>query len=503
MKITELLGLDAAPITASPIESRGASSLENPEIAGLTADSRLVQPGFLFAALNGVAVDGRRFAGEAVARGAVAILTDDPAALALDDAARGRIAIVADPNPQRRLALCASRFYPRRPETIAAVTGTNGKTSVAHFTREIWQALGHKSASLGTLGRVTGAERHPGALTTPDPVALHRMLSDLAGHGVDHAAIEASSHGLAQYRLDGIQFAAAAFTNLTRDHLDYHGDMESYRAAKDRLFTALLAPGGGAVLNADSPEFPRLAALLGERGHKIIAYGQSSAADLRLVERATRPDGQRVGLSLYGMPHAVELKLIGDFQAMNVLAALGLAIATGSDLAKVAATLEALTTVPGRMQLVGEANKAAIFVDYAHTPDALQTVLTAARPHAAGRLLVVFGAGGDRDRGKRPLMGQVATASADIVYVTDDNPRGEDPAAIRGAILKTVPLAIEIGDRRGAIHAAIASLEPGDVLVIAGKGHETGQIVGRETLPFDDVAVAAEAIKAITGRRPS
>jgi UDP-N-acetylmuramoyl-L-alanyl-D-glutamate--2,6-diaminopimelate ligase len=506
LNITELFDFDAAPITASPTASLGATPLQNPDIAGVTADSRLVQPGFLFAALKGVATDGRRFAGEAVTKGAVAVLTDDPSALALDDDTRRRIAIIADANPQRRLALVASRFYPRRPATIAAVTGTNGKTSVAHFTQEIWQALGHKSASLGTLGWIVDAERHPGALTTPDPVALHRTLSDLAGRGIDHAAIEASSHGLAQYRLDGIEFAAAAFTNLTRDHLDYHGDMESYRAAKERLFTALLAPGGSAVVNADSPEFPRLAALLTGRGHKIIAYGESEAADLRLVAREPRPDGQRVRLGLYGMLHSVDLRLIGDFQAMNVLAALGLAIATGSDMAKASRTLGSLTTVPGRMQFVGERNGAAIFVDYAHTPDALQTVLAAARPHAAGRLVVVFGAGGDRDRGKRPLMGRVTTAGADLVYVTDDNPRTEEPVAIRRAILAAAPNAIEIGDRRHAIHAAIATLKSGDVLVIAGKGHETGQIVGRKILPFDDVAVAAEAISgaipSAAGRPP-
>ena len=448
----------------------------------------------MFAALKGVATDGRRFAGEAVAKGAVAILTDDATALALDDAARQRIAIIADPNPQRRLALMASRFYPRRPATIAGVTGTNGKTSVAHFTREIWQALGRKSASLGTLGWVAGDERHPGALTTPDPVALHQTLAALAGRGIDCAAIEASSHGLAQYRLDGIAFAAAAFTNLTRDHLDYHGDMAAYRAAKARLFTALLAPGGTAVLNADSPEFAHFAALMAERGGKIIACGKDAGADLRLVGRDTRHDGQRVSISLFGMLHHVELKLIGEFQAMNVLAALCLAIATGSDVAKAAATLAALTPVPGRMQFVGEAQGAAVFVDYAHTPDALETVLAAARPHASGRVAVVFGAGGDRDRGKRPLMGKVTTAGADLVYVTDDNPRSEDPAAIRRAILEAAPGAIEIGDRREAIFAAIAALKPGDVLVIAGKGHETGQVIGGKTLPFDDAVVAADAI---------
>jgi UDP-N-acetylmuramoyl-L-alanyl-D-glutamate--2,6-diaminopimelate ligase len=501
LKITELLALDAAPNSAPPNGSSGAATPQNPEIAGLTADSRQVLPGFLFAALKGVQTDGRRFAAQAIANGAAAILTDDAEALGLDAAARQRIAIVTDPNPQRALALAASRFHPPRPKTIAAVTGTNGKTSVAHFSREIWQALGYKSASLGTLGWVAGSERRPGALTTPDPVALHRTLSELAARGVGRAAIEASSHGLAQFRLDGISFAAAAFTNLTRDHLDYHGDMATYRAAKERLFAELLAPGGGAVLNADSAEFSRLAALARRHGRKIIAYGENVDADIRIVARQPRHAGQRLDLRLFGKPHTAELKLIGDFQAMNVLAALGLVVATGSAAAEAASALAALTTVPGRMQLVGEKNGAAVFVDYAHTPDALATVLAAARPHAAGRVAVVFGAGGDRDPGKRPLMGKACAAGADLVYVTDDNPRGEDPAAIRRAVLDAAPGAVEIGDRRSAIEAAIAALVPGDVLVIAGKGHETGQIVGREILPFDDVAVAAEVLGAATARR--
>jgi UDP-N-acetylmuramoyl-L-alanyl-D-glutamate--2,6-diaminopimelate ligase len=492
--ITELLGLDAAPVSAFPMASPGAAPLKNLEITGVTADSRQVRPGFLFAALKGVQTDGRRFAAAAVANGAAAILTDDPAALDLDATQRAEVAIVADPTPQRLLAVAASRLYPARPATIAAVTGTNGKTSVAHFTREIWQAQGRKSASLGTLGLVVGDQRLAGALTTPDPVALHRTLSELAGQGIDHAVIEASSHGLAQHRLDGIAVDAAAFTNLTRDHLDYHGDMESYRAAKDRLFTNLLAPGGTAVLNADSPEFLRLATLVRGRGHKILAYGASGEADLRLVSRLPSHDGQGIVVSLFGEAHAIELRLIGDFQALNVIAALGLALATGSNLARAVATLPGLTTVPGRMQLVGEANGAAVFVDYAHTPDALATVLAAARPHATRRLGVVFGAGGDRDTGKRPLMGQVASKTADFVYITDDNPRTENAAAIRRAILGAAPDAIEIGDRREAIGAAVAALEPGDVLVIAGKGHESGQIVGRETLLFDDVVVAREAI---------
>jgi UDP-N-acetylmuramoyl-L-alanyl-D-glutamate--2,6-diaminopimelate ligase len=493
LKLTELTCL-AAPVSASPLAPPGAAPPSDPEVTGLTADSRQVQPGFLFAALKGVQTDGRRFAGEAMKKGAVAILTDDASALALDPAARDPVAIVADANPQRRFALIASRFYPQRPLTIAAVTGTNGKTSVAHFAREIWEALGQKAASLGTLGVVTGDERHPGALTTPDPVALHRTLGMLAERGVSHAVIEASSHGLAQFRLDGIAVNAAAFTNLTRDHLDYHGDMDAYRLAKDRLFTALLTADGSAVLNADSPEYERLAALARGRGHNIISYGSAVSADLRLVARQPRRDGQDISLSLFGARHEVGLRLIGDFQAMNVLAALGLAIATGAVPPTAVAALARLTTVPGRMQFVGEANGAAVFVDYAHTPDALRTVLAAARPHAEGRLVVVFGAGGDRDRGKRPLMGKVASEQADRVYVTDDNPRTEIAAEIRRSILATAPGAIEIGDRRGAIVTAIGALAPGDVLVIAGKGHETGQIVGGETLPFDDTVVARETI---------
>ncbi|MBV8778365.1 MAG: UDP-N-acetylmuramoyl-L-alanyl-D-glutamate--2,6-diaminopimelate ligase [Alphaproteobacteria bacterium] len=501
MKITELFGLDAAPITAFPPSSAGAATLTTPDITGITADSRQVQPGFLFAAMRGAQTDGRRFAAAAIESGAAAILTDSAAALGLDEQTRRGIAVIEDPNPALALAKAASRFFPRRPTVIVGVTGTNGKTSVAHFTRELWQALGHPAASLGTLGVVTETERAPGSLTTPDPVALHRTLSDLAARGIERAAIEASSHGLAQYRLDGLQFAAAAFTNLTRDHLDYHGDMAAYLAAKQRLFADLLAADGTAVLNADGAEFAQLAALAAGRGIRVISYGMARSADLRLARREPRHDGQRLELNLYGQPRTVELRLIGDFQAMNALAALGLVLATGAEVARTIPALAALTTVPGRMQFVGQKNGAAVFVDYAHTPDALTTVLAAARPHAAGRLIVLFGAGGDRDSGKRPLMGAAATAAADVVYVTDDNPRKEEPAAIRRAVLDAAPGAIEIGDRRRAIREAIGALRPGDVLVLAGKGHETGQIVGDVVLPFEDAAVAAEALGA-SGTRP-
>ena len=463
------------------------------EIAGLSADSRTVQAGFLFAALPGTKQDGRCFAAGAVARGAVAILTDDPAALTLSPEARGSVALVTDPNPQRRLALMAARFHGGQPRNIAAVTGTNGKTSVVHFTREIWMALGHPAASLGTLGLVTAAERRPGALTTPDPVALHRDLAELMRQGIEHVAVEASSHGLHQNRLDGLSVSAAAFTNLTRDHLDYHGDMAHYRAAKDRLFTTLLRPGGTAVLNCDSAEFARLAALCRERSHPVIAYGVDPTADLQLVARDPRPRSQALVVQVFGQQQKLLLPLAGEFQAMNALAALGLVIATGAPSAAATAALANLTGVPGRMQFVGRSESGgAIFVDYAHTPDALSAILTALRPHARGNLAVLFGCGGDRDAGKRPLMGEVASRLADRVYITDDNPRTEPATAIRRAILEAAPSAIEIDDRRSAIATAIAELAKDDLLIIAGKGHETGQIIGTETYPFDDAAVARE-----------
>ncbi len=488
MKLTELIDITGRP--------PGAGSRGDPEIIGLTADSRAVLPGFLFAALIGTRSDGRAFAAEAAARGAVAILTDDAASLGLSPEARARVAIVADPNPCRRLALLAARFYGRQPPTIAAVTGTNGKTSVVHFTREIWTAAGHPAASLGTLGLVTPAGRRSGALTTPDPVALQRDLAALCAQRIDHVAVEASSHGLAQFRLDGLSVAAAAFTNLTRDHLDYHRGMADYRAAKERLFTALLTPGGPAVLNRGSGEFPRLAALCRDHGHPVLGYGADAAAELGLVAARARPGGQDLVLEVFGQRHEFMFPLLGEFQAINALCAAGLAIATGVPAAAAIASLAWLTGVPGRLEFVAEGEgRAPIVVDYAHTPDALATVLGALRQHVLGRLIVIFGCGGDRDPGKRPLMGRVATQAADRVYVTDDNPRGEDPAAIRRAILSAAPGAVEIGDRRCAIESAIADLGPGDLLLIAGKGHEAGQIVGGETLPFDDAEIAREIVE--------
>lgn len=460
------------------------------DISGLTADSRQVRPGFLFAALPGQREDGRRFVADAVRRGAVAVL----AAPGVDVPAG--VALIESDNPRRALSRLAARFYPHQPKTIAAVTGTNGKTSVADFTRQLWTFLGHKAASLGTLGLVSPEGARPGALTTPDPVILHRDLAALAEAGVEHLAMEASSHGLDQFRLDGVRVSAAAFTNLTRDHLDYHANMVAYYAAKRRLFAEVLAPDGVAVLNADTTEFADLAALVAARGGRVIDYG-TKAKSLRLVALTTTAVGLLLDLLLDDRPVRAELNLVGAFQAANALAALGMVVGCGAPLPEALAALPRLASVRGRLQRAGSRrNGAPVFVDYAHTPDALKTVLTALRPHAGRRLVVVFGCGGDRDPGKRPIMGQIAVGLADRTIVTDDNPRSEDPAKIRRDILAAAPGAIEIGARRDAIIRAVAELEPGDVLVLAGKGHESGQIIGTTVHPFDDVAVARDAIAA-------
>lgn len=476
-----------------------AAVIEDREIRGLTADSRAVERGFLFAALPGSRHDGRAFIAEAVACGAVAVLA--PQGTALPEGA-GAAALVADDNPRRRLALMAARFYEVQPRSIAAVTGTNGKTSVASFTRQIWQRLGYRAASLGTLGLVPARPDAPKSLTTPDPVELHRCLAALARDGIDHLAMEASSHGLDQHRLDGVRVTAAAFTNVTRDHLDYHGSMAAYLAAKRRLFAELLAADGTAVLNADDPAAAALAEACAARGLRVMTYG-SRGRELRLLRQEPTQDGQRLTLEIDGRRHEVSLLLAGTFQAANVLAALGLVLATGAQtpgtLDHALDVLGGLEGVPGRLESVGRTPRGAeVYVDYAHTPDALQTVLQALRPHTAGRLHVVVGCGGDRDPGKRPMMGEIAARLADAVIVTDDNPRSEDPAAIRRAILAAAPQAEEIGDRGEAIARAVATLSAGDVLVIAGKGHESGQIVGDRVLPFDDRDVARRAIAALT-----
>ncbi|MEQ8965555.1 MAG: UDP-N-acetylmuramoyl-L-alanyl-D-glutamate--2,6-diaminopimelate ligase [Azospirillaceae bacterium] len=470
------------------------------DLTGLTADSRAVRPGFLFAALPGTRVDGRAFIADAVANGARWILAPEGTALP-DEAADAGARLIADANPRRRFALMAADFYARQPDTIAAVTGTAGKTSVAAYTRQIWRALGHEAASVGTLGVVTPGGASYGGLTTPDPVALHASLADLAAAGVTHLAMEASSHGLHQYRLDGVRVGAAGFTNLSRDHLDYHPTMADYLAAKIRLFTEVLRPDGTGVVNVDSAEGRKVAEAARAAGRAVATYGETGE-HLRLAGLEPHADSLVLDIAIDGAAHRATLPLVGTFQALNVLCALGLVLADPAvDRAAAVAALGSLEGVRGRLEKVAEtAEGAPVFVDYAHKPGALEAVLTALRPHAVGRLVVVFGCGGDRDKGKRPEMGEVAARLADRVIVTDDNPRTEDPATIRAAVMAGCPGAREIGDRAEAIAAAIDGMAAGDVLVIAGKGHETGQIVGDTVRPFDDAAQAREAVAAVRAR---
>ena len=482
MKLREILPPDAE------IEPRHADL----DIGGVTADSRTVKKGDLFAAIAGGKTDGLRFVGPAIVGGAVAVLAERRLDAPLSDA----VAFVRVGNARRALALIAAKFYPRQPRTIAAVTGTSGKTSVAAFTRQIWTALGYRAASIGTIGIVSPRGETYGALTTPDPVALHRSLDALVGEGVTHLAIEASSHGLDQYRLDGLRFAAGAFTNITRDHLDYHESFEAYLAAKLRLFEALLEPGRAAIIDVDHEHADAVMAAAKARGLSIMSVGRKGAG-IRLAESVRDGFSQALRVEHGGKNFRLHLPLVGEFQVENALLAAGIAIATGSDPALVFPALEHLKGAKGRLELVGLSRGAPVFIDYAHKPDALAKALDALRPAATGRLVVVFGAGGDRDRGKRPLMGAVAVAKADRVIVTDDNPRSEDAAAIRAAIMATARGAIEIGDRREAIRAAIADLRAGDVLLIAGKGHETGQIIGDRVVPFSDHEAVAAALKEL------
>ena len=464
----------------------------DPDILGLTSDSRAVKPGYLFAALSGRSADGRRFLDDAVKRGASAVLADRPVELP--------VPVVVDANPRRCLALMAALYYAPQPATVAAVTGTNGKTSVAAFLRQIWQSAGLKAASLGTTGIVGPGIEKPGSLTTPDPVELHKELQELARMGVDHLALEASSHGLDQFRLDGVKLAAAGFTNLTRDHLDYHPDMAAYFTAKTRLFAELLPRDGAAVIAIDQREGVELAELCRGRGIKTVTYGRAERAELRLVRAEPKDAGIGIEISLAGQRHGLDLPLLGGFQAMNALCALGLALVTGIKAEVGLGALRHLRGAPGRMEDVAtHSSGAKVIVDYAHSPDALETALKALRPHGRGRLVLVFGCGGDRDKGKRPLMGAIAQRLADLVFVTDDNPRSEDPAAIRRAILAACPKAREIADRREAIRTAAALLRKGDLLLIAGKGHESGQIMGSKTLPFSDKDEARAAIAALAG----
>jgi len=447
------------------------------EITGITADSREARPGWLFAALPGAKADGAQFISDAIGKGAAAIL-------ARDGIANG-VPLLTSPEPRRALALMAARLYPAQPATTVAVTGNSGKTPVADFTRQIFTRLGHKAASLGTIGLVKPNGSVYGGLTTPDPVALHRTLAQLAGEGVTHLAFEASSHGLDQFRLDGVRLKAAAFTNLGRDHLDYHPTMEAYLAAKLRLFTELLPPDGTAVVNTDAEHAGAVIAAARQAGRNIATVGKTG--DILALE-SLAPDGfaQSMRVRHAGKTTDIHLPLLGAYQASNALLAAGLVMATGAPADRVLSTLPRLEGVKGRLEIMGLVRGGLVVIDYAHKPDALAAALKALRPFAPGRLVCVFGCGGDRDKGKRPIMGKIAASLANSVIVTDDNPRSEDPKTIRAEIIAGAPGAREIGDRAEAIRAGARLLGAGDVLLVAGKGHETGQIIGSTIIPFSD-----------------
>ncbi|WP_342641933.1 UDP-N-acetylmuramoyl-L-alanyl-D-glutamate--2,6-diaminopimelate ligase [Rhodoligotrophos ferricapiens] len=450
------------------------------EVKGLTADSRAVAPGYLFAAIKGVKADGAAYVPSARAKGAIAVLAEQDAAI---DA--GELPVIRVSNPRATLARAAARFYGAQPETVIAVTGTNGKTSVAAFTRQIWAHLGQAAASIGTVGIISPKGQRKLQHTTPDPVELQEVMADLAREGVTHAAIEASSHGLAQHRLDGLTLRAGAFTNISRDHLDYHPDFEDYFSAKLRLFTDLLPAGAAAVINADFPEAERVITAARARGLNVTTVGHKGET-IRLLTQQRSATGQALALSIEGERFTLDLPLVGDFQASNALVALGLALATGVKPGEVIPALEHLKGATGRLEHVTSLNGAQVFVDFAHTPDALENAITALRPYAAGRVIVVFGAGGDRDPGKRPQMGATVAKFADLAIVTDDNPRSEDPAKIRAQVLAGCPGGIDGGDRPSAIRLGLTMLKPGDILVVAGKGHETGQEIAGRVLPFSD-----------------
>ena len=483
MKLSEILNGISEPVA-------GGADID---VTGVTADSRNVAPGDIFVAISGGTARGSDFAAEAVRAGARAVLAEEAL-----DAIDGAPVIVV-PDARRALALTAAKIFPRQPDVIAAVTGTSGKTSVAAFTRQIWEASGKAAASVGTIGVVSPKGETYGSLTTPDPVELHRLLDRLAGEGVTHLALEASSHGLDQHRLDGVRIAAAGFTNLRRAHLDYHPDLDAYLRAKLRLFDEIVVSDGSAVVSADHPESARVISAAKARGLRIFTVGRDGD-DLRVVRSEIDGYAQAVTLQVEGGRRRLHLPLVGEFQIENALVAAGLAIVTGTPADEVLMALEDLEGARGRLEFAGRAGKAPVFIDYAHKPDALAKTLDALRPYVQKRLVVVFGCGGNRDPGKRPIMGEIAAQKADLVVVTDDNPRKEDPAAIRAAILAASPGAREIADRAEAIRQSVSGLEDGDVLVIAGKGHETGQLVGDRVLPFSDHEAVAVALKAATAR---
>lgn len=484
MKLSELQdGLAEEPVNARA----------DIEIAGLTADSRAVKPGFLFAAFPGSDLDGAAFIPDALSRGAAAVLSPPR-----DDLPSLDVPMILDREPRRCFARMAARFHGAQPATIAAVTGTNGKSSVVDFLRQIWLAMGEHAASLGTLGVISADRTVSLAHTTPDPEKLYAHLRDLVDAGIDHLAIEASSHGLDQARLDGMHVGAAAFTNLSRDHLDYHPTAEAYFAAKARLFAVVLAADGVAVLPWGDADADVIAEGCGRRGQSVLRFGDDG--DIRVLALQARETGQDLELDVCGHRGTLSLPLVGDFQASNVLCAMGLAIAGGAAPDTVLAAAGKVKGVRGRMELAARrANGARIYVDYSHTPDSLRHALMALRPYTPGRLGVVFGCGGDRDPGKRPQMGREAATLADFAIVTDDNPRSEDPATIRRAALAACPDAADIGDRAEAIRVGVAQLEADDVLLVAGKGHEQGQTIGGQVRPFDDVEAVRQAVADMEG----
>lgn len=479
--LTELLDRGAA----LPPDAAGVA------ITGVTADSRKVQPGFLFAALPGSKADGARYIVDAITSGAAAILIGDQA----EQPVSANIPVIRSAEPRLALARIAARYYGPGPDTIVAVTGTSGKTSVAEFTRQIFATLGHQSASLGTIGVVKSGGAVYGSLTTPDPVTLAKTLAELRAEGITHLAMEASSHGLDQYRLDGVTLKAGAFTNLGRDHMDYHPTVEHYLNAKLRLFTHLLANGSSAVINADDAASAKVDAAARAHNLPVISVG-AAGETLRLGKVTPQGFGQQLEIAHNGHTYTVNLPLVGTYQASNALVAAGLAIAAGCPATAVIAALPKLQGVKGRLEIIGRARGGLGVVDYAHKPDALEAALTALRPFAPGKLICVFGCGGDRDKGKRPIMGAIASAMADVTIVTDDNPRTEDAASIRAEVLSGTKNAQEIGDRAAAIQAAVAMMGTGDVVLVAGKGHEMGQIVGDTVHPFSDHDVLADAMSA-------
>jgi UDP-N-acetylmuramoyl-L-alanyl-D-glutamate--2,6-diaminopimelate ligase len=491
------MGKQTVPLSSLGLTAKGEA---NPNITGIAVDSRQVKDGFLFAAMPGSTVHGAEFIQYALRMGAAAVLTDAKgAAIAADLMAKAGVAVVVTDAPREALSRTAALWFGAQPSTMIAVTGTNGKTSVSTFVRQIWIEMGLSAVNLGTTG-VEGAWTAPLAHTTPEPITLHRALAEAAANGITHAAMEASSHGLDQRRLDGVTLKAAGFTNFSQDHLDYHATFEAYFDAKAGLFSRVLPEDGTAVINIDDPKGIDMAAIARARGCEVITVGRDGG-DLHLTGQRFDATGQDLRFDWRGKTYQKRLNLIGGFQADNVLLACGLVIACGANAADVFDTIPHLTTVRGRMQLAATRdNGGAVFVDYAHTPDAIATALQAMRPHVMGRLIAIVGAGGDRDTSKRPLMGQAAAQYADVVFVTDDNPRSEDPAAIRAAVMEGAPDATEVGDRAEAILRGVDAIGPGDALLIAGKGHETGQTIGDDVLPFDDVEHASVAVAAMDGR---